>query len=428
MPLLNVPSSQRLISIIGILIMAAAIAVIMSSGASIINKEGIEQRLQLFSVHVADEAAKQGREGKFSYGAIGMEGWGYSKYAVVQNVSLEIAERSVLDTTRWTFSTTRMLVMPDPVTASTLLFVFPEPVNVIENSQLRTRVLFSDPLRYSYFDGMEKQAHTIVHAVYLPPQVTLAEAHAVDSPAGKEEKIITYDPNPLVRLTVRPEVNEREGIYAFANLRITETNGQMITASSLVSRFSESGGEDGRPLGSYTLQVDDLALKGQKTYDINADVSYRGDMPFLTLKDWTPAAGETDITLNRFSVAGEDFMVKASGAFSRATNDPLPFGSIMIEIDNLRQLLASDLVPEQAREPLADILMKATGQTAVPMVHTILPVKREQNGTLYVGQMTFEEVAASLLAKLFKSEMQRRLVMPPAEEPQSEPLPAQEAH
>jgi hypothetical protein len=415
--LLERPRPNRIIQIIGVLIMAASVAVIMFSGTSVITEDSTRSRLDQFAAHVYEHASKDGKEGVFSYGDIHVRGWGYSKYAEVSNVSLGIAERSLLDTTRWTFSTLRMDVLPDPVNHANVLFVFPAPINVIKNSQLKSVVSFSEPLKYGLFDGEENKTHTVKHTLYMPAQIILTPGRAVDSKLPPGQRLtISYDANPLVLFKTMPEKHEREAAYAFGHVHARSDDGSDVTIESLASNFSEKPGADGKPQGSYTLQISDLALhdaaRTTKAYSFGFDISYRGDQPGLALSSLTPQAGNTEVTLNQLFLASDDFRVKAAGNFALSVDDPLPAGAVQIDIENVQQLLASELMSEPARKALVMALQKTTGKDASTLTNASLPMKRESKGVMYVGAITFDELAAGLLADMMKPPA-RPQAMPP---------------
>lgn len=391
----SIPKPNRIIQIIGMLIMAAAVAVVLFSGVPVITQAGVRARLDQFAAHVQTQAARSGKEGAFVYDGIELRGWGFSTYASISNVSLAFAESSVIDTTRWTFSTARMDVRPDPVRPGTLLFVLPEPVNVIRNGQLKGTLRFPDPINYRYSDQLEDHVRTVKHMLYLPAQLVWSPGHSVDQPAPPQVTI-EYDIHPQAQFILRPDKQEREAAYAFGHVRAMSDDGGETTIGSLVSSFSEKPGADGRVQGTYMLQVSDLvmqsAAQATRPYSLGFDVNYHGARPQDT----------TEVTLNQLFLAGQDFRVKASGTFHLSVEDPLPFGAIQIDIDHVPQLLACELLPVPARLSLALALQKITGKPLAELASVSLPMKRETKGIAYVGNITFDALAAMLLAEMMK--------------------------
>lgn len=434
------PKKRFVKSVLGLMVLAVSVWVVLFSGASAITTENIELRLQQLGAHLADEAAQHGKEAKLTYGTIEVEGWGYNKRATVDNISLELSEKTPLNTThRWSFSTVQMQVLPDPMLPNNLFFVFSEPVNVIENSQLKTIISFSAPPKYGYFDGRDSKEHAVIHSLRLPSQLILTPGKAVDEIENKGHTItITFDENPLMQLRLLPESHERTMVYGFRNVSIMSDDGSQATIAALESNVHETLGADNRPQGKSQLKVLDIVLrdheKVSKAYSLITDIDYSGDAPGLEIGNWLSGSGASDMTINQMQLATDDFKIKMTGKVSLATNDPLPSGDVNLEIENVKQFLESELIPAMAKPSLTEALQKVTGQPVAALSHATLPVKREKNGVMYVGGVTFEELAATMLKGLFQLSAPAAKVIPPAtlppdaeeEEGQGDELPASE--
>lgn len=431
MTLLDTRKSPRLLPILGLLILIAAVGIILFTGASGMSRESIEQRLRQFSDQITSEAAKSGREARFAYGNITMEGWGFNKRATVENVSLEVAEKSVLDVNRWSLSTAKMLAEPDPVTANNLVFVLPEPINVIENSQIKTVVTFSAPLKFTYFNGMVNKTQRIEQNFHFPDKIFLTSAQTAGEPADKtNDVVISYDENPVFTIKSEPATGARDANYAFRDVKIAMGDGSQATIASLSSILTEKPGADKKPVGNYKLMLVDLILRDSErtshAYTITTNFDYTGDIPSLSMNKMTLTPENSLITLNQLLIASDSFKIKAEGKLMLASDDPLPSGMINVDIDNVQSLINSELVPEASRPSVMDALQKITGQPVGSLTNVTIPVKREKSGMMYIGNVTFEELVASLLANMIRSAPPGAPVaVPPAEQkPADAPPPA----
>lgn len=421
--------------IIGIAVMCVAVYAILFAGPAVITQESIEARLQQFADNISREAAKNGKEGKFTYGAVTLDGWGFDKHANVENVTLAFGEKSALDTHKWSLSTTKMQVMPDPSRVGNLLFTFPETINVIENSQLQKHVTFSAPLKYGFYEGMEKGQHVVEHSVHLPPQIIMEPANSAEQTEKAQRVVISYDANPTLRVRLLPEANQTDADYDLSNIKLVAEDGTEASVASLVSHFHEEEGPDHRPQGKYSLQMTDLSVhdKSQtsKPYSLSADINYTGPQITGTLKESSPGAGTTDVDVKDVTLSNKDFKISAAGHLSTSVDDPLPFGALNLHITNVPQLLTSDILPESGRKIIAAALQKITGRAPDTLTAADVPLKRERNNVLYVGDTTFEALAASMFSDMLKGSPSQAQQQPketaPAQATDNKVLPPEDA-
>jgi hypothetical protein len=398
------------VSAFGIAILAACLYVILFAGVSHVSQESVGRRLNQFAEYVAREAANTGKEGKFTYGPVAIEGWAYDKQAVVTNVSLEVSEKALLDTNKWSFSTTRMIVRPDQTAPDHWLFIFPEAFNIIENSQLRTVVTFPSPVTYNFFETTKDGKRLQTHSLKLPEQITLSPTNNADAAmAGEKPVVITFDPNPKVKAHRYPDTREYEIAYQFSNIKVSSDNEGSLAIGSLSSQQNETSARDSRVTGKYVLHVTDLVVteneKVSKPYEIHADFAYQGDQPNMELNRLTPNFINMSLDISQISLATEDFRFKVSGTLSMAADDPLPYGTLDVKIDHFDKFLKSELVPEHSRGSVLAAVSKVTGNTPehlAGVTDVSFPLKRDKNGVLYVGNTTFESLAATVVSALLK--------------------------
>jgi len=377
--------------LIGVFILVVAVVIILFSGMSGITEANVGQHLQDVADYVAQEAGAVGKEAKLTHGKLAIEGWGFNKHATVDDVSLELVDKSSPIPVKWSVSTAKMLVLPDPVSANGLIFEFPGPINVAQGGQPKTVISFPMPLKYVYSNMQGSHGPIIVHALHLPNEMTFA---AVGD--GNGRIVVDHDPNSLFYEKFMPANHERESAYKFSHVKITSADGMQLAASEITSNFNEAKQENGRVEGKYALTVSDFVLhdhdKASKSYNLSVSLS-TGRAP----------TGNTDTAINEALFTADTFKVKVTGGISTSSDDGFPSGNAMVDIDNVPHFLASELIPEQARKTVAAALEKVTGQPADKLTHAMIPLKRDKNGSLYIGDAMFAALAASVLADMVQT-------------------------
>src|SRR6185312_13786649 len=111
--------------LIGLFVLGVSIAFILFGGSGDIKREAIEQHLRQFAAGISAAALSDDKEAKFSYSAVDIEGWGFNKHAVVNNVVLDVSDKQP-DAAHWTLTTPQVQVLPDPASGG-IFFVFAEP-------------------------------------------------------------------------------------------------------------------------------------------------------------------------------------------------------------------------------------------------------------------------------------------------------------
>ena len=401
--------------IVGPIVILACLAYTISGTIGAISKELIVHKLDALSLSFSKRAEDNGKQGKISYGDITLEGWGFKKTATIHNLSISVSEKGLMDTSKWSFSTASVVVTADPFVEGQFYSTFPDPLNIIENSELKATINFPKPPKYSYFDGKRNKVRMIEHVLSLPEQISVVPSKSVDDVSVNKTKAmtITYDPNPTINDTYLTESKEHNSALEFKNLKISGDEGVRAVATLVSSKFNEKQTDPTKMEGKYTLQVADLLLmvgdNMMKPYNVAVDVSTKSALAMPTTKEGQPAPTElvatsADIAINQFSIVTSDFDIKLDGTVSEALDDPLLYGQATLTIDNVPNFLSSELVSQQAKGALSMALEKIAGQPVDTAVNIAIPLKREKNGIFYVNNITFEELATSLFTDLMKAQ------------------------
>lgn len=415
---------------IGIVALIGSLAMIFSTGSNPVSPETVEASLKRFGDYVATDAAKSGKEGRFSYGEIEARGFLMNRFAMVHDVTLEIKKQTLLESVSWSLFTPQMAVVPDAIMAHRLYYVFGEPVTVRKNGQSAATIAFSEPLKYGQSESHGKKATFLNQVFKLPPSITITPA----APEGAGSVVIAYDKNPTVEITSAPEIGLRKSKYDFRHINVTAGTQKPLSIGAYTTELNEKKDEKGVVQGQYTMAMTDLQTEATpKPCNVNIDIAYVGDQPLLKLVGYVSSTPDTSATVKTLALDCADFKITAEGTLGRAPEDPLPSGQLNVKLQNVKELMASQLLGQQGREMLSQVLVKITGQPVDTLTNAEIPLKRDKNGTFYIGDVTFEQLAASLFSNMIGTSplMPGKTTEPvptAAEKPVDPQLPDPETH
>ena len=405
---------------IGITVTAASLVFVITSGPRPLSVASVDASLKRFGDYVATDTAKSGKEGTFTYGAIEIKGF-WERFALVHDVNLQIKKQSLLESVAWSLSTPTMSVTADPLSSSRLYYVFNDAIEVKKNGNAAATITFSDPLKYGQMEIHHENTSTMVQNFKLPASITITPAQ---SDGGNV--VITYDKNPKVEIRSSLEKPDHHALYEFHNVAVTTGNDKPLNIGAFKSELTEKT-ENNDIQGHYELNITALKVDTlPKPCDITADISYIGDQPLLKLAGMVSGSKDSSINVKQSALDCADFKITSEGTLGRSPEDPLPNGQINIKIEQVKQLLASNILSDQSRALLSQILIKVTGQPVDSLTNVEIPLKREKNGTFYIGDVTFEEIAAGMVANMFSSQGAAPQQLPVPETPvdhQDETIP-----
>ncbi|MBY0407666.1 MAG: hypothetical protein K2Q01_08230 [Rickettsiales bacterium] len=391
------PASPRM-RIIGVATIAASIAVILTVGREPVTPEYVEESLKRFSDYVATDAAASGKQGSFTHGPVEMQGWAYGRHARVPDVTLEIKKQTLLDVVSWSLSTPEMTVEPDQVMAHRLYYVFEQPISINKNGSTVATISFPEPLKYGQLEMPRGDSRVLVQNFKLPSRISI-----LPSATPNEQVVLAYAKNPVVEITSGLDKPSRHAEYQFKDITVTSGEEKPLAMTALNSELTEKPDDKGEITGHYLLAIDDMQTAATaKPCDINADITYEGAQPIMKLAGLVASTGKNAVNLQALSLDCADYKMALTGTLARIGEDPLPSGNVTLRLEQVANLLKSDLLAAQTKELLAQALVKITGQPVDALTNVDIPMKREQGGTFYIGDVTFEELAASLFANMFE--------------------------
>lgn len=387
------------------LALVAVASTAMYSTMPVITVEAVALRLQQVANYISSDAANAGRQGALKYGDIKILGWGYDKYATVDDVTLTLTTRTPEGSREWSVMAPLGNVRLDPLHSRRQIFRFSEPLKLMENGTTKATISFASPLRFGFLGGLESKQQSMLITVRLISPITITP-----EPSGEGEPVkpvvITYEGYPEVNIRNLPATDEREAKFEFRNVLIENGSAAKMTIGVIANDIYESANQDKRVEGKYTLTISDFANHGNDgavpACSLTSNLDYVSDVSLMTVLG-VPATGNIEMKVNKLVFACEDFGVKINGNLTRKEDDALPIGLLNVSIENVKAFLASSLISEKTRSELTAALPKITGQPLDSLTSAKIQVKREKNGALYVGNVTSDEAGISLIADLMQA-------------------------
>ncbi len=416
-------------------ILACVVLLILSGNGDILTQQKTAGYLQRFSYFVQEEAIKQDKEAKFQYGNISMKGWGYDTQAVVSDVSYEILEKSLIDSQRISLSTQSMTVKRQGGMGP-VQFLFESPINVIKNSQMTNTITPSSAIIYSYSENKASGNPQLFHSIKLPEQMIIAPVPAAgEVEVVKERVVLSFGPNNLIKAETNADNSASTISYFLPEIKIVNDNSSSISIADLTVNGDMHQVADNKMKGRFEWRATDIVVhdgnRHSKPHSLIFDAEYTGDRLRMDYLRLMPSLDNIDFSVHKIAFMGEDFNIIATGQLSFASSDPLPSGALDVEVLNAENLLSGDLISMPFKAPLRSVLKKISGVKGEFAERTPIAIKREKNGVLYIGGITFEELTASVIGELFRLNTPLTAKDKPAEEmpvaPPAEVAPPVEA-
>ncbi len=397
-------------SALGMAILAVVILVIFSGSGDILTRQRTEAYLNRFNDYVMRHSNEQNKEAKLKYGAISMHGWGYDTSAVVSDISYEISEHSLIDSTRFSLSTASMMVEQPHPGIKQVRFLFKDPINVIKSSQMTHTIMPSAPISYTLQDQGSADRMRSVHTVHLPEQVIISSVPAAgEEEIVRERLLLSFGKNNFIKAESDQAANISSVSYQMPDIKIVHDNSSSISVADLTVNSNIRQIDENKINGRFEWRANDIVVhdgsQHSKPHSLIFDADFTGDRVEMDYLRIIPVMGNMDFSVHKIALIGENFNIIAAGNLFFATSDPLPSGNLDIEIVNAEQLLASDLISASLKEPIRSTLKKISGVKGDFAERTPVTIKREKNGVLYVGGITFEELTASVIAEFLKMQI-----------------------
>jgi hypothetical protein len=396
---------------------------------NLISKELVESNLKDFSDELSEVADAHGKTAKLSYGEIEITGFGYAKKAIIHNPSVDVAIKGVESGRAWSLSTDSLSVDADPMNSSHIMVTAANPILISEDGKPSQTISFSEPFMLGYGKLEDSSgANILQHDVFLPKQITISHENATAEQA-KGQTLITFSSVPSFKIISIPEQKKKLVNYDFTGVEVSTDEGSKTAIGHIYGEFNQQYNDGDKFSVTYNLALSDVVASdsahSSKPYSFNLDVAVDGEpaLPKPVVAAESPADASAQavapvaptsavpvvpyvnkkVSIKQFAFSGADFKVGASGDIAVDSEDPLPTGLVTLQIDNLQNFLSSEVVPSGSRGVLEAVLERMIGQPVAKQENVSIPLKREKNGSFYLGQTTFEAIASNFLTDILMS-------------------------
>lgn len=390
---------------------------------TLLGKEETENNLNKLSEQLTSIGNDYGKSIKVTHGIIEAASWAVNKRSVVRDVNIEVTGKNAGDLTNFKLSLGDVVTYADPYNPQKLVIETSNSISLYQNKIFLSSLIFSEPLVYSYQQSKIDNSQPFQHNIVLPKNISLTTVNndviagtgdGTASADGEEKFSLSFKVNPTIDLVAT--TNELHSLfYDFSGLTAVSKGEKIISFGVLKSQFNEEDGDDeGKRAGKYNFVADDVVIyKGTaftRPYSVNINTSLLFDSiskepasdmssaDALKSQFYSGATRNREVTLNNVTVSNPNFQLRAAGNFTNTVGDPLPSGEVKIDIDHVQEFLTSEIVAMQGKDLIRGALTKIVGRPLDDQDQTSFVLKREKNGVFYVGNTTFEELVASMLA------------------------------
>lgn len=396
--------TKRQRSMVGMLVLVFAVFIVLFSGAQTLSLSETKRLLTELGTITSNQSSDR-HNMELQHGAVRMEGWGFDKKAIISNVSFSISEQTPVDTKKISLSTQAVEVQKDTRLPRKYDMAFIEPINLIQDSHLSYIITSEKPLKLglNYPDVASRFINR--YDFEIPRRVTLTPAKTADETAQITERMLIQTSGGGAISFMNLAENEKAIKLNLPGFALTQGDRAILSADMVRADVTRNDAE--RVSGAYDIKIDKLngAENQSDHYTVAIDGTYSADEIYMNYNLMQPVINNGTFEINKAALMGGDFQLMAAGTVSFSADDPLPHGALDIEITNANSLVASNLIPMPLKPLLETALKRASGAEGDLEEHTSLAIKRDKNGVLYLGNMTFEEITAAVLSDFMRNAM-----------------------
>ena len=404
---------------IGGVVLVGLVLFALSRGNEMIAKPFIETQLAKVAENIASQAALSGDGAKLTYGEVSVAGGIFNKKATISDLQLEYTVQLPFgNVQQTTINTPTAEVTADQIKSHAINIKFPEPFTLTREGYQPLSLTFDGKPIYTYQFGEQLEEHQLD----LPNHVILGVGTDSNDPV---EVAISYASGATLERQINQSTGENKSHIQFSNVTLTSNvESNEIRVAGFEVRSNERSGEPG--IRQFKSQVDITDVEIQQLdklsgpYSLGADVS--GDYKVTKVEEGVAGVTHVNMTVKQFNLKAKDYDVSVVGQFSRVPEDPMLFGSGDVTIQGLDAFRNSELIDINDDKLKDTVIGLVTGNQDVAAKEAAFTVKREQNGTFFIGQTTFENLIGTVVTHVLSQ--QKQPATAPAAPVPAEPAPA----
>ncbi|MEZ5690959.1 MAG: hypothetical protein R3D71_04760 [Rickettsiales bacterium] len=414
-------------------------------GSLMLNKSSVKAGLEQLSTKLENIGWKYDKEINFAHGDIEMKGWGYNKRAVIHDVSIDMRTINLKNPLIWKLSVDEVDISLDPVNSGTLVVEVDKPLTVLQTNIPVGYLKLSEPLSYYYTNILDNNVIFSSHKLVFPKQISFfaPKVNTVENDGKKNLEIdvgdkqfdLTFDEAPVIEFVPTKDGKGTNSTNKFTGLRFVKNGNTSISIGGWESISNEVlNVENNIIIGNYKLNMSDLELHIGETasspyaFEVETNTAEENITPNKVVK--TPTKDDSsdsniheevdrramDIEIKKFVFSNPEFSVDVKGKLANTKGDSMPSGDIKIDIKNLQEFLASEIIAIQNKELIENFLVQAIGQPIYDKKDISFTIKRKRGGLFYIGKTTLAEIMTSLMSgsMMSKSPPKRLPVLPRA--------------
>lgn len=425
------PNSRKDNVMKGLIIALAVVFVLAGVGyyaaKSGMSKADVEARLAEFNASLDSYGQANGYNARLTYDEMEIHGGIFNKKAELKN-----AEISVEPTRDDTFYRTMKIksakveIAAGDTAFSSFTVSLPEPVTII-SEEGTTQASFSAPLKIEVEREPAENGTDASYSTKLPASMTLTRP-------DESTAQITFGADSAMSGMVNLSASNYSHVTQITALKVLE-EGETTSAAS-VNVTVESGVQDKESMKHQSFDVKELAFDGQRAalgkLNIAADMeSEAPETANASQTEIAPSASGKGTIINtlKMEAADQSFAINAKGKITGNAGELLPLGELTVAIDKPKALIG-----KLNQAGIINPLMEQIAYTVLPKIDIAwtessdtanFTLKRHAEQPLYIGDLSFEELAAQVLTGLLQQSAPAAGLEPNAEQVPATPEAAE---
>lgn len=358
-----------------------AIYLILFSGAPNYTESKAEENLAHFSSLLTQAAKIIGYESRLQYSSVQIQGFAYEKWAKISKLSVDMSREAWLGSKRFGISSDNAQLIPNPLQLNRAQLKFPEAINLIMGSDLLYVINHTLPILYS--SGKNIKDEGVDH------NLTIEHGNMLTLSNPENTLNLKFDDGYGVNITLAAPYNNAiiSGHGGEVEL-LKDTHQWDIDSSRFHFSITQKSPKTAETRGTLTLE--DLSYT---TGDISTKpISLNAAWVYNETRGMTGSLETSEFIIERSVITDDDLHIAVSGTLDFSMDEAMPYGEVILEVNDLKLLAASNWIADSYRDKFTSMLKEITDEDIVARSHGTIPIRRKKGGEWYVGRVSFKSL------------------------------------